>query len=417
MMIEESSIFKDEVVAEELSELGEKIGIEADAEINNDEPFNPEDISIQQKNISMGLILRRLKQGTIKLSPSFQRKEVWTPVRKSHLIESLMLKIPLPMFYVAAQGDGVWEVVDGLQRLTTIRDFFISNADGRPLKLSNLEFLGDKFNGKTFLQIENDSKEQKWVNSLLETEMQFTIINPGTPESVKRNIFKRINTGGMPLSSQEIRNALYGGKSSDLLQELLATKAFQKAIGKQIDDSRMGGSELILRLISFMLFDRTYYNTSMDTWLSNAMQVINCLPDINQKKLQSIFDDDKFSQLKIGEVDLIKKSFIVAMKRSKTLFGKHAFRTSLPGDPRKSPINKALFETWGVILSELSNEEFEMLQNKKIDFLKQYKNLMKEPKSSFKNDISRYSSTQKSTQKRYNEIKILVGALIAKDKA
>ncbi|WEH92677.1 DUF262 domain-containing protein [Acinetobacter soli] len=183
-------------IQEELSELGEKIGIEVDEDEDAIEPFNPEDISIQQKVVPMDVIIRRLKQKSIHLSPSFQRKDVWNATRKSRLIESIMLNIPLPMFYVAADENGTWEVVDGLQRLSAIRDFIIGDKNGSMLKLSNLEFLGEKFNGKTFVAIENDPKEQKLVNGIYEAEMRFTVINPGTPEAVKRNIFKRINTGG-----------------------------------------------------------------------------------------------------------------------------------------------------------------------------------------------------------------------------
>ncbi|WEH98143.1 DUF262 domain-containing protein [Acinetobacter soli] len=221
-------------IQEELSELGEKIGIEVDEDEDAIEPFNPEDISIQQKVVPMDVIIRRLKQKSIHLSPSFQRKDVWNATRKSRLIESIMLNIPLPMFYVAADENGTWEVVDGLQRLSAIRDFIIGDKNGSMLKLSNLEFLGEKFNGKTFVAIENDPKEQKLVNGIYEAEMRFTVINPGTPEAVKRNIFKRINTGGMPLTAQEIRQALYEGPSSILLQELLNSDQFKKAIGKKL---------------------------------------------------------------------------------------------------------------------------------------------------------------------------------------
>ena len=118
-------------IQEELSELGEKIGIEVDEDEDAIEPFNPEDISIQQKVVPMDVIIRRLKQKSIHLSPSFQRKDVWNATRKSRLIESIMLNIPLPMFYVAADENGTWEVVDGLQRLSAIRDFIIGDKNGQ----------------------------------------------------------------------------------------------------------------------------------------------------------------------------------------------------------------------------------------------------------------------------------------------
>lgn len=96
---------------QELSETGEQIGIELDADEELIEPFDPCKITIEQKAVPMYTILRRLKQGTLILSPSFQRKEVWNASKKSRLIESIMLNIPLPMFYVAADDLGKWEVV------------------------------------------------------------------------------------------------------------------------------------------------------------------------------------------------------------------------------------------------------------------------------------------------------------------
>lgn len=398
-------------VKEELSELGEKIGIEVDDDEDVIEPFDPEDISIQQKVIPMDVIIRRLKQNSIQLSPSFQRKEVWNATRKSRLIESLMLNIPLPMFYVAADEDGNWEVVDGLQRLSAIRDFLIGDKHGVMLKLSNLEFLGEKFDGKTFKVIENDIKEQKLVNGIYEAEMRFTVINPGTPEAVKRNIFKRINTGGMPLTPQEIRQALYEGASSRLLQDLLQSEVFRNAIGKKIDDSRMGGSELILRLIAFMIMDKNEYKLGMDTWLSNTMRIINCYPDTTEKQLRKIFQKNPIPNLKIKTIDDIKEKFFLAMQRSIELFDGHAFRKSLPGDDRKSPINKSLFEAWGVVLSELSFDEYELLKNRKDILLQEYAGLFQ--KLDFNNAISRHSSTPKGITDRYKEIEDMVRKVVS----
>lgn len=157
---------------------------------------------------------------------------MWTDVRKSQLIESILLEIPIPMFYVSSEEDGEWTVVDGLQRISAFRDFVLGinfvnskkvKEEGAGMKLTGLEFLKE-LEGKQMKDLPT-----KLYNRILEAEFSVTVINPGTPEEVKRNIFKRINTGGMPLSPQEIRNALYGGAVSGLLNEM-AEKVYLKEL-------------------------------------------------------------------------------------------------------------------------------------------------------------------------------------------
>lgn len=360
---------------EELSERGEGIGVEADTDNLILEPFDPDSISIDQKSVPMDTLIRRLKQQSIKLSPSFQRNEVWDSQRRSRLIESIMLKIPLPMFYVASDEDGRWEVVDGLQRLSTIRNFILGDKDGKPLVLQDLEFLGLILNGKTYKQIEGDKSQQRLINTIMETEMRFTVINPGTPEAVKRNIFKRINTGGLPLTAQEIRHALYQGPVTDLLIELVDSAEFKEAIGGKINDSRMGMRELIMYFLAFLVIPRSFYKGSVDSWLSNAMRVINLMPTLNEKGLRQIYTDGNIPDIGYKNIDDLKNSFKLAMTRATKLFGEHAFRKSLPGS-RKTPVNKALFEVWSVSLCQLTGDNFQTINENKGAFLESYKQLL-----------------------------------------
>ena len=399
---------QDNEFVEELSENGNKTGIEAEDEESILEPFDPEGISIEQKVVAMDTLIRRLGQKSIRLAPNFQRNEVWDKTRRSQLIESLMLKIPLPMFYVASSEEGEWEVVDGLQRLSTIRDFILGSEKGERLALENLEFLGEKFNGKTYDVIKSaaesgDLAKQRIMNTIMETEMRFTVINPGTPEEVKRNIFKRINTGGMPLTPQEIRHAMYQGKASDLLVKLVDHNSFISALGKKINDTRMGARELALRFVSFALFPRSSYRPSMDAWLSDAMRVINLMPDLDREKMKKIFKNQPIPEIKCRSVEEVEVKFLLAMDRSKQLFDAHAFRKSSPDDYRRAPINKALFEAWSNILCEFDEIKFKKLLSKKKEVLGGYKKLMSN--SAFQDSISRHASqVTRGVDHRYKKI-------------
>lgn len=400
---------------EELGADGRPVGVEREASLPSNEPFDPASISIEPKVIPMDTLLRRLRQGSIRLAPSFQRNYVWDIERRSQLIESLMLRIPLPMFYVAANEDGSWDVVDGLQRLTTIRDFLLgeeTNDKGEkafplamPFALADLEFWGDRFNKKTFKQICADSKQARIVNNIMETEMRFTVINPGTPEEVKRNIFKRINTGGMPLTAQEIRHALYQGHATKLLKDLVSKIAFSEAVNHSIDDSRMAARELALRFLAFHLLGAPNYSGDMDRFLSNTMRVINEAPRISTAQLERIFHPHQHPEITEVSLDVLNATFERSMKRCRQFFGTYAFRKAVPKQ-RRTPVNKALFDCWSTIMADMSEVDFRSLLDRKTDFTNAYEMLLH--KDEFERAISRDASSITGVRYRYRILNKLV---------
>lgn len=382
-------------------------------EIAND-PFNPEEISIETKKVSMDTLLRRLEQGTIRLNPDFQRKEVWSIDRKSQLIESMILNIPIPMFYVSSDEKGNWTVVDGLQRISTIRDFilgkkYLSDIEkfrkykGVGFSLVGLEFWKD-FNGMKLREL-----PVHLYNRVLETEFTFTVINPGTPEEVRRNIFKRLNTGGLPLSSQEIRNALYNGKSTNLLNRLAGYQEFKIATCNSIHTERMEDKELILRFIAFYVRKyNTYLKTlPIDTWLSDTMIILNAMPNLDTREFKKSIKSGTLSKDTISETTEaeIEKVFKLAMVRASDIFGVHAFRKSY-GILRRTPINKSLFETWGVILAALKDDEFNTLKKNKNKFIQEYAEII--DNWQFQIEISRNSMKHSSVKSRFEKLNTLV---------
>lgn len=410
---------------QELAADGLPSGVEKDDENQNTEPFDPASISIEPKVIPMDTLLRRLRQKTIRLAPTFQRKFVWDEARKSQLIESLMLRIPLPMFYVAANESGTWDVVDGLQRLTTIRDYLLGEEldekglrtvpEANSFKLSKLEFWGHLFDGKSYNDIVKVQDHARIINNVLETELRFTVINPGTPEEVKRNIFKRINTGGMPLTAQEIRHALYQGRSTKLLEDLVSLHVFNNAVDSSVYDSRMAGRELILRFLAFYIHEQVQYTSDMDKFLSNTMRLINFAPDIPSNELNKIFrHDNQVPQFKLPTIAELKNSFELSMKRCSIFFGKYAFRKAIEG-MRRTPVNKALFESWSNIFATMSDEKFQALLQSKRYFNAKYEQLLYD--NNFDRAISRDSSSNISAKYRYKELQTLINESLEESSA
>lgn len=372
-------------------------------------PFDPKHISIDKKTMTMDAIVRRLKQGTIILHPEFQREEVWTKENKSRLIESLLLNIPITMFYVSADADGYLTVVDGLQRLSAIRDFVLKEKFkpndtgnlGYGMRLSGLEFL-TRFEGMTFNELPVNMQ-----NRINETEFTFTIINPGTPEEVRRNIFKRINTGGEALKPQEIRNALYAGKSTSLLKKLVEMPSFRSATSKSVRHDRMDDYEVVLRGLSFIIRDADAYpkNGNMDKFLSDTMVILNSYPSFDSREIKRLIATENLDIMSVNQgcMEYIEEIFHLAMMRAVSLFGKHAFRKSY-GSGKKAPVNKALFEIWCSALGKMSQERFEHLISS--EFMEEYNELLDSDK--FSAYISRGSWKPESVKQRHKIINELI---------
>ncbi|MBU1986372.1 MAG: DUF262 domain-containing protein, partial [Proteobacteria bacterium] len=346
----------DNDINQELAADGRQAGIEE--EPITPFPFDADRISISNKPVPLQTLVRRLEQGTIS-SPLIQRGEgIWNDGQQSRLIESLMLKIPLPLFYVAADEDEKWKVVDGLQRVTAIRRFVLT----KEFALTDLEFIRE-LNGKKFNEL-----PQKYQNRIFETEFTFAIINPVTPPEVQRNIFKRLNTGGLPLTPQEIRHALYYGRSAELLKELVCMESFKKATDYRVNDSRMGARELILRFISFLIRGTALYpkNEDMDAFLCETMQLINLMPDFDPADIIKAFGDrDIVLKVNYDNNEDIHSRFETAMCRAYALFNIHAFRKSTPRSNYRTPVNKSLFEAWSVVLAEMEEETYLVLKKRK----------------------------------------------------
>ncbi len=343
----------DHSVKQDLTERGSLSGIESDPD-TQEFPFDVDKISISSVPVPLSRLMDRLTKGTIS-APAIQRSaNLWDVQQQSRLIESLMLRIPLPLFYVAADGDENWKIVDGLQRVSSLRNFMIDNS----FTLTGLEFLKE-LEGTSYKEIPS-----KYYNRITDTTLQFAVVSSTTPQEVQRNIFKRLNTGGLPLSQQEIRHALYYKENSAaFLQKLAEADVFKKATTYSIDDSRMAAKELVLRFISFFIRELHAYpkNDNMDTFLSDTMILLGEMPTLDESILAKLFQGkDTVTKCTYTTYESIEEHFNLAMLRATELFGRHAFRKSLPGS-RRTPVNKALFETIAISLCNVSDMQFKLL--------------------------------------------------------
>jgi hypothetical protein len=303
-----------------------------------DKTYNINDIDILSQSPSIQSIHKKFIYEEINLNPDFQRNEIWTLRQKSLLIESILINIPIPAFYIDARNQNKMIVIDGLQRLSTILKYIEDD-----FQLVDTEYL--KLKGKKFSTL-----DRKYQRRIEDYELTFNLIRQGTPSEVAFNIFSRINTLGTPLSAQEIRHAMNMGTSTDFLKDLSETKEFQTAITEKNYRAlykRMNDKALILRYLSFRIFgynEDTYEKNDMNAFLIRGMERLNTL---NKETKE---DKEYLEKLKI--------EFIQSMSKAYSIFEEKCFRKYFKLDRReKAPISIPLFETITNILRKYSLEE------------------------------------------------------------
>jgi len=325
----------------ELTE-AQQMGFEAEdlpiLNMEGEKPYDPEQIRVRPVFLSAFQVHRDITKGKIDLNPDFQRNFVWNDVQKSLLIESMLLKIPLPAFYFAEDKTGKFQVVDGLQRLTVINQYL-----NNEFKLKSLQYL-KHLEGRYFsIDTEKGIKEKNalydpYDGRVESTQLNINVIEASSPLEVKYDIFYRINTGGRPLNRQEIRNCFATNKTRILLTNMAKNRNFSIATNFSVKDSRMDAQELALRYCGFSLYLDTYAG-DMNGFLDDVLDKLN---DYGEEQL-----------------DEIQANFDKSLRYSYHLFGSYAFRKCLPDDllpgSRKQLINKAMFIVWTSLLSKTTD--------------------------------------------------------------
>jgi hypothetical protein len=245
------------------------------------------------------------KQGDLILDPKFQRRKVWDEGRASRLIESVLLEVPLPVFYFAENADATQEVIDGQQRLNAFFSF-LDNA----YSLTGLRELGG-LNGRYFRDL--DAIYQKQVRN---SPIRTVVFKKESDEALRFQIFERLNTGAMPLNAQELRNCVYRGAYNDLLHELSRDRDYMGMMGFKGPEKRMKDVEYVLRFCAFHNASYLNYKPSMERFLNEEM-----------KKHQNLTPE---------EAEQLRITFKNAVALVRSLLGKNAFKRYYRGDS-KSP--------------------------------------------------------------------------------
>lgn len=345
-------------------------------------PFDPNKVKIATPPMTIQTIIERLANNGINLFTEFQRRpDLWDNKKQSRLIESILLKAPLPSFYFDGEKDNNWQVIDGLQRISTIKNFIIDKT----LTLENLDFL-QQFNGKKYDDLPKDL--QRRIKSFPITGH---IIQEGTRDDIKYILFSRINTEALILTPQEIRHALNQGKPASFIKELATLPSFRKATDSSIKTIRMEDRDFANRFVAFYFAGHHNYQPDLNSFLNLGMAN---LKNKSNEVLQRV-----------------KQDFIQANELAFDIFQKDAYRKRINSNTRRNSINKALFDTLSVNLARLNEFQVEQLKKRKGIFREQTKLLMRNDKI-FMNAISFGTGEKNKVKTRYNKIKNILEKIL-----
>lgn len=252
-------------------------------------------VMIEKNDRSLSEFHRWYKQGRLVIDPEWQRSYVWDWRRASKLIESFLVDIPVPVIYLAKNESGNYEVIDGVQRLTSIFEFFDGN-----FSLSGLEMLPD-LNKRKFAELPVEKQ-----NKLDDATLRTFELSPQTSKNLLFIIFERLNTGGVALNEMEIRNCIYRGKLNNLIKKLASYEDFRSSVNQKDLSKRMMDRSLVLRFLAF--YEKTYQKA--------------------QAGLKAFINDFFDTYRNASDIKLVdfEKQFKKAARAAHTVFGEFAFR-------------------------------------------------------------------------------------------
>lgn len=340
---------------------------------SSDHQYN---VTIAARDWTVETVAQQIRQGNIDLDPSFQRRNAWGDQRRSRLIESFILNFPVPQIVLAENPHKkkTFVVIDGKQRLMTVAGLYLENYRGywyqsRFVGLSVLKHLNQVALDDFLLDPNYEDERRQLANADIRT----TIIAGFRDENVLYDIFYRINTGSVPLSSQELRQVLNQGPFAQYLIRITSTSnPLWKVLRIQVPDPRLRDVELLLRLVAWRRYYKPYVG-NMKPFLDNTMKGLN--EEWNKES---------------GVVEELVSEIMKGIEAVHELFGIDAGRKYRSGKFERS-LNRVLFEVQVYYFS--FPEIRERAYQRRTSFLEGFKNLSSD--SAFTSSIE---STTKSIE-------------------
>ncbi|MDQ6978628.1 MAG: DUF262 domain-containing protein [Mariprofundaceae bacterium] len=298
---------------------------ESSSEAWGDYPLDT--VFVRKENRTVGDVVHRIRKGRYKLDPEFQRDFVWDSERQARLIESCLMRIPLPVLYVAEDLDGRIIVVDGLQRLTTFYHYLNDVFALTHIGTHDPESL---ITNRKFSELPIHLQER-----IEDTQLTLYILDPKAPERARLDIFERVNSG-VPLTRQQMRNCLYSGPATRWLKTASEDSSFMQAtVFSSNAKKAMRDRQVINRFCAFYLLDWYDYNGDMEGYLGKVLAYMNTMSEEN--------------------LDSMMNAFRSSMHLNFKLFGRHAFRKSLLAakpEGAKSVFNISLFDALSTVMAK-----------------------------------------------------------------
>lgn len=300
---------------------------------------NEKKISTTEMKMSIGEIINLYKDEDLILNPEFQRLFRWSLEQKSRLIESILIGIPLPSIFVQQTENGRWEVIDGLQRISTILEFvgLLKDKDGKivsPSKLKGTKVLPSLENISYECNEDDNCFDRETKLIFKRTPLIIQVVKRDSDYSSKYELFDRLNSGGTPITNQELRNAIFLLEKPEVvrfLNNLSKNEDFKRITSFsdiQIEESY--DKEVILRFLAY----------------NNSKRSINSFTS-----LKEYLDEYMRSELDITQIDELTKKFNNLFRFLNTNFGNELFK-------RKAGVFKiSIFEAVTIGLYKIENYE------------------------------------------------------------